>query len=71
MALRAPALPPGGTVGLVAPSSPAKAGGFRRALRTLRGLGYRVKAFVSPRWRDGYLAGRGRLTLLEAPVASR
>ncbi|MEK7476543.1 MAG: LD-carboxypeptidase [Candidatus Coatesbacteria bacterium] len=71
MALRAPALPPGGTIGLVAPSSPAKAAGFRRAVATLRGLGYRVKAFVSPRWRDGYLAGRDDLRLRQLNRALR
>jgi muramoyltetrapeptide carboxypeptidase len=58
MILRAPALPPGGTLGIVAPSSWAKARNLRRGVATLRGFGYRVKLFCSFRWKDGYLAGR-------------
>ncbi len=51
------ALRPGGTIGIVAPSSRAKARNLARGVAILRGFGYRVKLHCSPALRDGYLAG--------------
>jgi len=51
------ALQPGHTIGIVAPSSWAKARNLRRGVAHLVRSGYRVKLFCSPSLSYGYLAG--------------
>lgn len=69
--IRPPALRPGDTIGIVAPSSWAKARNLRKGVAHLVRSGYRVKLFCSPRLMVGYLAGpdRIRARLLERAFA--
>ncbi len=65
------ALAPGATLGIVAPSSWARARNLRRGVAHLERSGYRVKLFCSPHLTYGYLAGpdRVRARLLERAFA--
>lgn len=67
------ALRPGATLGIVAPSSWAKARNLRRGVARLERSGYRVKLYCSPHLAYGYLAGpdRVRARLLERAFADR
>jgi len=67
------ALRPGGTLGIVAPSSWAKARNLRRGVALLERTGYRVTLYCSPSLAYGYLAGPDavRARLLERAFADR
>lgn len=69
--LKPPALPKGGTVGLVAPASPLNDSLTRAAVQNLEKRGYRVKVSPESRGRKGYLAGddEARASALNALVA--
>jgi muramoyltetrapeptide carboxypeptidase len=55
--LKPKALFSGATIGVVAPSSWAKDVRLRRGLRWLATVGFRVKLFLSPKQKYGYLSG--------------
>ncbi len=57
MVIRPVALRPGGTIGVIAPSSWAKPAALNRGVATLKRFGYRVKLYCRPGLKDGYLAG--------------
>ncbi|MGH8003155.1 MAG: S66 peptidase family protein [Limisphaerales bacterium] len=63
--LKPKALFPGATIGVVAPSSWAKDARLRRGLGWLENSGFKVKLFLSPKLKYGFLSGpdgvRGRL----------
>jgi len=69
--IRPQALRAGDTLGIVAPSSWAKARNLRKGVAHLERSGYRVKLYCSPRLMYGYLAGpdRIRARLLERAFA--
>ncbi len=55
--LKPQALFPGATVGIVAPSSWAKDARLRRGLGWLEKTGFKVKLFLSPKQKYGFLSG--------------
>jgi muramoyltetrapeptide carboxypeptidase len=55
-AKKPPALPPGGTVRIISPASPASAAAIRRGIAELKRLGYNVCAGSTGAKADGYFA---------------
>lgn len=66
-------LRPGGTIGVIAPSSWAKPAALARGVATLKSFGYRVKLHCRPGLKDGYLAGPDavRARLVNAALRDR
>jgi len=55
--LKPKALSPGATIGIVAPSSWAKDARLRRGLKWLARTGFKIKLFLSPKLKYGFLSG--------------